>query len=82
MELPVPLRVAFLGGSDSASTRSSIASVCGVRGIEPAAILLDAAKRPLPARYGNLRRNIRRGGPSYAAYRVRERIPSGYDTLE
>jgi methionyl-tRNA formyltransferase len=70
MTLPVPLRVVFLVGGDSASTRCSIASVCGVRGIEPAAILLDTAKRPLSARYRNLRRNIRREGFGYVARRV------------
>jgi len=40
------------------------------RGIEPAAILLDTANRPLRARYRSLRRNIRREGLSYVAYRV------------
>lgn len=59
------LKVAFLVGSDSPSTRAAIESVCRQPGIEPLAVLLDTAVPAASARFRNLRRNIRREGFSY-----------------
>jgi peptidoglycan/xylan/chitin deacetylase (PgdA/CDA1 family) len=63
------LRVVFLVGGDSAATRSSIAAVCRLAGIQPVAILLDTDRNSLSARYRNLRRNIRRNGWGYLSSR-------------
>ncbi len=64
------LRLAFLIGADSASTRASIEAVCALPCVEPAAILLDVARPTLAARFKNLRRNIRREGYGYALHRL------------
>jgi len=64
------LRVVFLAGSDSASTRASIAAVCRLEGVEPVAILLDTARPSFSRRYKNLRRNMRRNGASFIWHRA------------
>jgi len=64
------LKVAFLTGSDSESTRDSIAAVAALPGIEPVAILFDDAKAPVGRRIKNLRRNIRRNGWRYIPNRL------------
>jgi peptidoglycan/xylan/chitin deacetylase (PgdA/CDA1 family) len=71
------LRLAFLIGADSTSTRASIEAICALACVDPAAILLDVAKPKLATRFKNLRRNIRQEGYAYiprrlaeAAYRV------------
>jgi peptidoglycan/xylan/chitin deacetylase (PgdA/CDA1 family) len=73
-----PLRIAFLTGADTESTRRSIEAACEVSGVIPAAVLLDIAKPPFSRRVENLRRNLRREGWTYAGerllYAIRERL--------
>ncbi|MFN7543390.1 MAG: polysaccharide deacetylase family protein [Acidobacteriota bacterium] len=64
------LKVAFLVGGDTQSTRESIAAVCAVAGVEPVGILLDTHQLPLKSRLRNLRRNIRREGIGYIGKRL------------
>jgi peptidoglycan/xylan/chitin deacetylase (PgdA/CDA1 family) len=73
MESP-RLRVAFLVGSDSPSTRQSIEGVCHLPGVELAGVLLDTEVVPLGRRQKNLLRNIRANGWSYPFFRFVEAI--------
>ncbi|MCX6616895.1 MAG: polysaccharide deacetylase family protein [Acidobacteria bacterium] len=63
------LKVAFLVGADTASTRLSIERVCQLPGLRVVALLLDTERPPLARRFRNLRRNLRREGLPYLAYR-------------
>ena len=72
--MPSRLRLAFLIGADSASTRASIEAICALPCVEPAAILLDVAKPKLAVRFRNLRRNIRKEGYGYIPHRVAEAV--------
>jgi len=65
-----PFKVAFLIGSDTASTRLCIESVCRVPGVEPVAVLLDVYRAPMSTRWKNLRRNSTREGFSYIGSRI------------
>ena len=58
--MPSRLKLAFLIGADSASTRASIEAICSLSCVDPAAILLDVAKPKLATRFKNLRLNIRK----------------------
>ncbi len=66
----LPVKVAFLIGSDTYSTRLSIDAVCKVPGVKPVAILMDTAPVPFSRRFRNLRGNIRREGLGYLFHRV------------
>ncbi len=74
-----PLRIVFLVGSDSLSTRRTIESVCNLPCVEAVAILLDTAKPSFSARMRSLRRNMRREGPRYAAYRLLDGLSAFMD---
>jgi len=76
-----PLRVAFLVGRDSVSTRLSIESVCSLSGILPAAILLDVEQPSRSKRWKSLRRNVRREGLFYVPHRVVEGVHAFMDRL-
>jgi peptidoglycan/xylan/chitin deacetylase (PgdA/CDA1 family) len=69
-----PLRIAFLVGSDSRSTRYSIEAVCGLQGIEPVGVLHDTAVVPFKRRRKNLLRNITSNGWSYPLVRMADMI--------
>src|SRR5262245_28551262 len=75
------LRVAFLVGRDSPSTRLSIESVCRLSGIVPAAILIDVEHPSLSKRWKRLRRNVRREGLSYVPHRMIEGAHAFLDRL-
>ena len=66
----------FLVGSDSPSTRNAIEAVCGLPGVEPAAVVLDTAIAGASARFKNLRRNIRRDGYAYVIRRALNALAS------
>jgi peptidoglycan/xylan/chitin deacetylase (PgdA/CDA1 family)/folate-dependent phosphoribosylglycinamide formyltransferase PurN len=59
------LKVVFLVGSDSPSTRAAIGAVCNQPGVKAVAVLLDTAVPRAAIRFKNLRRNVRREGYSY-----------------
>lgn len=73
------MKLAFLIGSDTYSTRLSIDAVCQVRGTKPVAILIDTASVPFSRRLKNLKRNIHREGLAYLFYRT---LLALQDTLE
>jgi peptidoglycan/xylan/chitin deacetylase (PgdA/CDA1 family) len=64
------LKIVFLAGQDSRSTRQSIEAVCRLPGLELAAVLLDTEVTSLQRRRKNLFRNIRLQGWSYPARRI------------
>jgi peptidoglycan/xylan/chitin deacetylase (PgdA/CDA1 family)/folate-dependent phosphoribosylglycinamide formyltransferase PurN len=66
------LRVAFLVGSDNASTRLSIEAVCRSPGVEPVGVLLDTEVDSFKRRLKNLSRNIRKNGWGYLIFRPLE----------
>src|ERR1700688_5003358 len=66
------LKVVFLVGSDSPSTRLSIEQVCLLPGVEPVAVLLDSEVVSLKRRFKNLSRNIRANGWGYVFLRCFE----------
>jgi hypothetical protein len=74
------LKVVFLVGSDSPSTRLSIEQVCLLPGVEPVAVLLDSEVVSLKRRFKNLSRNIRANGWNYVLIRFFEAIRSVTDT--
>jgi peptidoglycan/xylan/chitin deacetylase (PgdA/CDA1 family)/folate-dependent phosphoribosylglycinamide formyltransferase PurN len=74
------LKVAFLAGSDCASTRRSIEAVCRVPGVEPAGVLLDTEVVPFKRRLRNLFRNIRADGWWYPLFRIVRAIRAATDT--
>jgi peptidoglycan/xylan/chitin deacetylase (PgdA/CDA1 family)/folate-dependent phosphoribosylglycinamide formyltransferase PurN len=63
------VKVAFLVGGDSRSTRQSIEAVCTLPGIEPVGILVDTAVPSFRRRQKNLSRNIRANGWAYPVHR-------------
>jgi peptidoglycan/xylan/chitin deacetylase (PgdA/CDA1 family)/folate-dependent phosphoribosylglycinamide formyltransferase PurN len=68
------LKIVFLIGRDSSSTRQSIETVCRLPGVEPVAILLDTEIVGFKRRLTNLSRNIQRNGWSYPALRFIQMI--------
>lgn len=64
------LRVVFLVGGESRSTRLSIEAVCKLPGIVPVATLVDTGTDTLQRRWKNLRRNLNRNGFGYLPHRV------------
>lgn len=64
-----PLRIVFLAGSDTRSTRASIEAVCRTGAVKPVAVLLDTSPDSFKRRVKNLRRNIAREGIGYAVSR-------------
>jgi peptidoglycan/xylan/chitin deacetylase (PgdA/CDA1 family)/folate-dependent phosphoribosylglycinamide formyltransferase PurN len=73
MESP-KLKVAFLTGKDSSSTRHSIEAVCRLPGVQPVGVLLDTEVVTFARRRKNLFRNIRVHGWSYPVFRIVEAI--------
>jgi peptidoglycan/xylan/chitin deacetylase (PgdA/CDA1 family) len=73
MESP-KLKVAFLVGNDSPSTRQSIEAVCRLPGLEPVGVLMDTEVVSFRRRQKNLFRNIRANGWSYPVFRIVEAI--------
>lgn len=73
------MKVAFLVGSDSASTRRSIDAACRVSGFECVGVLLDTARPSRIRRLRNLRRHIRREGLSYLWHRPIEALANILD---
>ena len=72
--MPSRLRLAFLIGADSTSTRASIEAICDLSCVDPVAILLDVWKPKLSTRVKNLRRNIRKEGYAYIPHRLAEAV--------
>ena len=68
------LKVVFLVGQDSRSTRESIEAVCRLPGLELAGLLVDTDVVPFKRRQKNLFRNIGLNGWSYPAYRLVDAI--------
>src|SRR5882724_4880325 len=64
------LRVTFLIGSDTQSTRASIEAICALPHIRPVAALMDTERAPLSRRLRNLRRNISKDGWGYPLRRT------------
>ena len=63
------MRVVFLVGGDTASTRATIDAVCRLPGVEPVGVLKDTARPTIARRLRNLKRNLRREGWSYVVHR-------------
>jgi peptidoglycan/xylan/chitin deacetylase (PgdA/CDA1 family) len=80
MENP-KLKVAFLVGSDSFSTRRSIEAVCRLPGVDPVGVLLDTEVVPFKRRLKNLFRNVRANGWPYSVFRIVEAIRTVTDTV-
>jgi peptidoglycan/xylan/chitin deacetylase (PgdA/CDA1 family) len=68
------LKIAFLVGNDSPSTRQSIEAVCRLPGLEPVGVLMDTEVVSFRRRQKNLFRNIRANGWSYPVFRIVEAI--------
>jgi folate-dependent phosphoribosylglycinamide formyltransferase PurN/peptidoglycan/xylan/chitin deacetylase (PgdA/CDA1 family) len=68
------LKVAFLVGDDSHSTRRSIEGVCRLPGLQVVSVLLDTEVVSFRRRRKNLFRNIRSNGWSYPVFRAVEMI--------
>ena len=64
------LKCVFLIGRDSPSVQSVIARVCELKGVETAAVLVDAEEDGAQRRWRNLKRNVRREGLGYPFYRL------------
>ena len=64
------MRLVFLVGADTASTRETIESVCQLPGIQPVAVFVDTGRSTFNRRFKNLRRNVRREGWAYIPHRV------------
>ncbi len=75
------MRVVFLVGGDSASTRESIEAVCRLESVKPVAILVDTHRSPAKVRWKNLRRNIKREGIGYVPRRVLSFVREALDGL-
>ena len=75
------LRVVFLAGSDTASTREAIEAVCNLPDIKPMGILLDEGHSASSRRLRNFRNNIRRDGFAYPLFRVLGIVRRLTDTL-
>jgi len=65
-----PLRLAILTGQDSRTTCRWISALATVPGVRLVGILIDSQPAPLRIRLRNLRRNLRRQGWSYLAFRL------------
>lgn len=65
-----PLKIAFLTGSESASTIEAIDRICSLPDIQPAGIIFDAGHVKLSRRFKNLKNNIRRDGARYPLFRL------------
>jgi peptidoglycan/xylan/chitin deacetylase (PgdA/CDA1 family) len=74
------LKVAFLVGSDSSSTRRSIEAVCRLPGVDPVGVLLDTEVVFFKRRLKNLFRNVRANGWPYPVFRIVEAIRTVTDT--
>jgi peptidoglycan/xylan/chitin deacetylase (PgdA/CDA1 family) len=74
-----PLRVVFLAGTDTRSTRLSIEAVCRAAPIKPVAVLLDNSPDSFKRRVKNLRRNVAREGIGYAVSRFFKALRSASD---
>lgn len=68
------LKVAFLVGHDSPSTRQGIEAVCRLPGVDPVGVLMDTEAVSFRRRQRNLFRNIRANGWSYPVFRIVEAI--------
>ena len=79
MESP-KLKVAFLVGKDSPSTRQSIEAVCRLPGLEPVGVLMDTEVVSFRRRQKNLFRNTRANGWSYPLFRIVEAICTATST--
>ena len=75
------LRVAFLSGSDNASARLAVESVCQLPGVVPVALLLDTEQVGVWRRFKNLRKNIRRNGWTYLPFRIAKSLRAITDKL-
>src|SRR5262245_1757137 len=75
------LKVVFLVGSDSPSTRLSVERVCLLADVLPLAILLDSEKQGFGRRLKNLRKNVRKYGWKYVPARIIEGLRSVTDVL-
>lgn len=64
------MKIVFLVGNDTFSTRTSIEAVCKNHKIKCVAVLMDSENVPFTKRLSNLKRNIRREGVTYIYYRV------------
>jgi hypothetical protein len=65
----LPLRLAFVVGTDNESTRLTIETVCRLPMVQPVAVLLDTGRPGWIRRVKNLRCNIRRK-VGYVLYRL------------
>jgi peptidoglycan/xylan/chitin deacetylase (PgdA/CDA1 family) len=74
-----PLRVVFLAGADTRSTRLSIEAVCQAAAVTPIAVLLDNSPDSLKRRARNLRRNMAREGIGYAVSRFFKALRAASD---
>ena len=64
------LKVVFLAGSDTASTREAVEAVCSLPDIKPVGILLDEGHSASSRRLRNFGNNIRRDGFGYPFFRI------------
>ncbi len=76
-----PLRVAFLVGSNSESTRGTIEAIRALSCVVVVAILQDTAQVPLSRRLRSLWRNIRREGVGYASQRFLNAVSALLDKM-
>ncbi len=74
-----PLRIVFLAGKDSRSTRLSIEAVCSAAQVTPVAVLLDNSRDSFSRRVKNLRRNIAREGIGYVVRRFVKSVRAATD---
>ena len=81
MSVQQNLKIVFLLGADSESTRLAVESVCALPNVATVAALLDSEKVGLGRRIKNLRRNVRKEGWTYAPRRVLEALRSVSDGL-
>lgn len=79
MESP-KLKVAFLVGQDSPSTRQNIEAVCRLPGLKPVGVLMDTGVVSVGRRLKNSLRNIRANGWSYPVFRIFESICTATST--
>ena len=73
------MRIAFLIGSDSASTRLSIEAVCQLACVEPAGIFLDTAQPAFSRRLKIFHRRVKKEGIGYAGERLLETASALFD---
>jgi peptidoglycan/xylan/chitin deacetylase (PgdA/CDA1 family) len=81
MQSRTPLRVIFLIGGDSPSTRLAIESVCRLAGVVPVAAFVDVERPSWKRRMSHLRRNVRRHGWSYLLRRCAYALRTATDNL-